>query len=168
MGIDGIRDYLTTGKGRIIVRAEVRLEETPRSRSLVVTQIPPIGRDKVKASIVKAINSRKLEGLLPDLRDESDTEKGLRIVLELRKDASAAQALSQLFNETDLQVALSFQMVFLFGEPMQAARQPAPSMTNCTQGNRVMEPTPTPAKAMPIAIPRRRTNQLGRNSDWPE
>jgi DNA gyrase subunit A len=124
MGIDGIRDYLETGKGRIIVRAEVRLEETPRSRSLVVTQIPPIGRDKVKASIVKAINSRKLEGLLPDLRDESDTEKGLRIVLELRKDASAAQALSQLFNETDLQVALSFQMVFLFGEPMQAARQP--------------------------------------------
>jgi DNA gyrase subunit A len=124
MGIDGVRDYLETGKGRIIVRAEVRLEETPRSRSLVVTQIPPIGRDKVKASIVKAINSRKLEGLLPDLRDESDTEKGLRIVLELRKDASAAQALSQLFNETDLQVALSFQMVFLFGEPMQAARQP--------------------------------------------
>ena len=51
---------------------------------------------------------------------------------------------------------------------MQAARQPASSMTSCTQGNRVMEPTPTPAKAMPIAIPRRRTNQLGRNSDWPE
>src|SRR6266487_3807712 len=124
MGIDGIRDYLETGKGRIIVRAEVRLEETPRSRSLVVTQIPPIGRDKVKASIVKAINSRKLEGLLPDLRDEGNTEKGLRIVLELRKDADAAQTLSQLFAETDLQVALSFQMVFLFGSPMQAARQP--------------------------------------------
>src|SRR3989440_4160839 len=124
MGIEGIKDYLTTGKGRIIVRAEVRLEETPRSRSLIVTQIPPIGRDKVKASIVKAINARKLEGLLPDLRDESDTEKGMRIVLELRKDADAAQALSQLFTETDLQVALSFQVVFLFGEPMQAARQP--------------------------------------------
>lgn len=124
VGIEGIRDYLTTGKGRIIVRAEVRLEETPRSRSLVITQIPPVGRDKVKASIVKAINSRKLEGLMPDLRDESDTEKGTRIVLELRKDTNAAQALSLLFNETDLQVALSFQMVFLFGEPMQAARQP--------------------------------------------
>src|SRR5216683_5616406 len=124
MGSDGIKDYLETGKGRIIVRAEVRLEETPRSRSLVVTQIPPIGRDKIKASIVKAINSRKLEGLLPDLRDESDTEKGLRIVLELRKDGDAAQALSQLFSETDLQVSLSFQMVYLFGEAMQAARQP--------------------------------------------
>src|SRR6266705_2424114 len=124
MGIEGIKYYLTTGKGRIVVRAEVRLEETPRSRSLIVTQLPPIGRDKVKASIVKAINARKLEGLMPELRDESDTEKGIRIVLELRKDADAAQALSQLFNETDLQVSLSFQMVFLFGESMQAARQP--------------------------------------------
>jgi DNA gyrase subunit A len=124
IGFEGIRDYFTNGKGRIIVRAEVRLEETPRSRSLVVTQIPPIGRDRVKASIVKAINARKLEGLMPDVRDESDTEKGTRIVLDLRKDADAAQALSQLFVDTDLQVALSFQMVFLFGEPMQAGRQP--------------------------------------------
>src|SRR6266704_716507 len=124
MGIEGIKDYLTTGKGRIVVRAEVRLEETPRSRLLIVTQLPPIGRDKVKASIVKTINARKLEGLMPELRDESDTEKGTRIVLELRKDADAAQVLSQLFNETDLQVSLSFQMVFLFGEPMQAARHP--------------------------------------------
>ncbi len=124
VGIDGIKDYFTTGKGRIIVRAEVRLEETPRSRSLVVTQIPPIGRDKVKVSIVKAINARKLEGLFPDVRDESDTEKGTRIVLDLRRDADAAEMLSQLFRETDLQVALSFQMVFLFGNSMEAARQP--------------------------------------------
>src|SRR5579872_6071524 len=124
IGVEGIKDYFITGKGRIVVRAEVRLEETPRSRALIVTQIPPIGRDRVKASIVKAINARKLEGLMPDVRDESDTEKGLRIVLELRKDADSAQTLSQVFNETDLQIALSFQMVFLFGEPMQAARQP--------------------------------------------
>jgi DNA gyrase subunit A len=124
IGIDGINDYFTTGKGRVTIRAEVRLEETPRSRSLVVTQIPPLGRDRVKTSIVKAINARKLEGLMPDVRDESDTEKGTRIVLDLRKDADAAQTLSQLFNETDLQVSLSFQMVFLFGEPMQPARQP--------------------------------------------
>lgn len=124
IGIDGIKDYFTTGKGRIIVRAEVRLEETPRSRSLVITQLPPIGRDKVKASIVKAINARKLEGLMPDVRDESDTEKGTRIVLDLRRDADPGQVLSQLFSETDLQIALTFQMVYLFGEPMQAARQP--------------------------------------------
>jgi len=124
IGTDGIKDYFTNGKGRIIVRAEVRLEETPRNRSLIITQIPPIGRDRIKASIVKAINARKLEGLMPDVRDESDTEKGMRIVLDLRKDADAAQMLSLLFNETDLQIGLSFQMVFLFGSPMQAARQP--------------------------------------------
>jgi DNA gyrase subunit A len=123
IGIDGIKSYLSTGKGRIIVRAEVRLEETPRSRALIVTQIPPIGRDKVKESVAKAINARKLEGVV-DMRDESDTEKGTRIVLELRKDADAAQSLSQCYNETDLQIAQSFQMVYLFGEPMQAARQP--------------------------------------------
>lgn len=123
MGIDGIKSYLTTGKGRILVRAEVRLEETPKSRALIVTQIPPIGRDKVKDSIVKAINARKLDGVT-DMRDESDTEKGTRIVIELRKDADAAQSLSQCFSETDLQIAQSFQMVFLFGESMQAARQP--------------------------------------------
>ena len=81
------------------------LEETPRSRSLVVIQIPPIGRDKVKSSIVKAINARKLEGLMPDVRDETDTEKGTRIVLDLRKDADAGEVLFQLFKETDLQVA---------------------------------------------------------------
>src|SRR5262249_18426693 len=85
MGIDAIKYYLTTGKGRIVVGEEVRLEDTPRCRLLIVTQLPPIGRDKVKASVVKAINARKLEGLMPELRDESDTEKGTRIVLELRK-----------------------------------------------------------------------------------
>lgn len=123
MGIDGIKSYLSSGKGRIIVRAEVRLEETPRSRALIVTQLPPIGRDKVKESLAKAINAHKLEGII-DMRDESDTEKGTRIVLELRKDAEAAQSLSQCYNETDLQIAQSFQMVYLFGESMQAARQP--------------------------------------------
>ncbi len=123
MGIDGIKSYLSTGKGRILVRAEVRLEETPRSRALIVTQLPPIGRDKVKESIARAINARKLDGII-DMRDESDTEKGTRIVLELRKDANAAQCLSQLYSETDLQIAQSFQMVFLFGEPMQPGRQP--------------------------------------------
>ena len=123
IGIDGIKSYLSTGKGRIIVRAEVRLEETPRNRALIVTQIPPIGRDRIKESIAKAINAHKIEGVI-DMRDESDTEKGTRIVLELRKDADAAQSLSQCYNDTDLQISQSFQMVYLFGESMQAARQP--------------------------------------------
>ena len=124
VGGDGIKDYLETGKGRMVVRSVVKLEETPRSRALVVTQIPPIGKDKVRASIVKAVNERKLEGLVPEVRDESDTEKGLRIVLELKKESDPAETLTALFKETDLQIAVSAQMVFLFGEPMQQARQP--------------------------------------------
>jgi DNA gyrase subunit A len=126
MGQDGIRDYLTTGKGRIVVRGDVRLEENPRTRqrSLIVVGLPPIGKDRVKASMVKAINDRKLEGLVPDVRDESDTEKGTRIVLELKKEAKPTQVLQQLYADTDLQIAVTAQMVFLFGEPMEAARQP--------------------------------------------
>lgn len=127
MGLDGIKDYLTNGKGRIVVRGEVRLEENPRTRqkALIVVSIPPIGRDKVKATIVKAVNDRKLEGVLPEgYRDETDTEKGTRIVLELKKDAQPTQVLQQLYIETDLQISMTAQMVFLFGEPMEAARQP--------------------------------------------
>src|SRR6266702_4100508 len=106
-----------------VLRACIALLDRP---NMTIEQLMTYiqGPDFSQGGRIKAINSRKLEGLMPDLRDESDTEKGLRIVLQLRKDASAAQALSQLFNVSDLQVALSFQMVFLFGEPMQAARQP--------------------------------------------
>lgn len=126
MGLDGIKDYLTTGKGRIVVRGEVRLEENPRTRQryLIVVGIPPIGRDRVKASLVKAINERKLEGLVPDVRDETDAEKGTRIVLELKKDAQPTQVLQELYERSDLQISITAQMVFLFGQPMEAARQP--------------------------------------------
>ncbi len=126
MGLDGVKDYLTTGKGRMVVRAEVRLEENPRTRQrfLIVVSIPPLPKDKLRASIVKAINDRKLEGLVPDVRDESDTERGIRMVLELKKDAQPTQVLQQLYAETDLQMAVTAQMVFLLGEPMEAARQP--------------------------------------------
>ena len=51
---------------------------------------------------------------------------------------------------------------------VQAVRQPVCSIMCCTQGSKVTEPMPTPAKASPIARPRRRMNQFGRNSDWPE
>jgi hypothetical protein len=51
---------------------------------------------------------------------------------------------------------------------VQAVRQPVCSIMSCTHGNSVTEPMPTPAKASPMARPRRRLNQFGRNSDWPE
>ena len=51
---------------------------------------------------------------------------------------------------------------------VQAVRQPVCSIISCTHGSKVTEPMPTPAKASPMARPRRRMNQFGRNSDWPE
>ena len=61
---------------------------------------------------------------MPDVRDESDTEKGIRIVLDLRRDADPAQVVNQLYKRTDLQISQTLQMVFLLGESWQAARQP--------------------------------------------
>src|SRR6266571_4550039 len=89
------------------------------------TNIPPHNLTEVLRACIALLDrpNMTIEQLMTYIQGP-DFSQGLRIVLELRKDASAAQALSQLFNETDLQVALSFQMVFLFGEPMQAARQP--------------------------------------------
>ena len=124
VGEEGIREYLATGKGRVIVRGTVRLEDSPRQRSLVITELPPIGKDRLKTTIVNAINARKLEGLVPDVRDESDTEKGIRIVLDLRRDADPAQVVNQLYKRTDLQISQTLQMVFLLGESWEAARQP--------------------------------------------
>ena len=75
VGEDGIREYLATGKGRVVVRGAVKLEENGRQRSLVVTEVPPLSKARLKASIVKAFNDRRLDGLIPEVKDESDTEK---------------------------------------------------------------------------------------------
>ncbi|HXI17301.1 MAG TPA: DNA gyrase subunit A, partial [Chloroflexota bacterium] len=124
MGEEGIREYLATGKGKLICRAVVKLEEGPRSRSLVISELPPMSKARVKASIVKAINERKLDGLVPEVRDESDTEKGIRVVLDIKRDADPAQMLGALYKHTELQTSVAVQMVFLFGESWQPARQP--------------------------------------------
>jgi DNA gyrase subunit A len=124
VGEDGIREYLATGKGRVVVRGSVKLEENGRQRSLVVTEVPPISKARLKASIVKAFNDRKLDGLMPEVKDESDTEKGIRIVLDVKRDGDPVQMLNALYRYTDLQTAVSVQMVYLFGSSWESARQP--------------------------------------------
>ena len=125
VGEEGIREYLATGKGRMMVRGIVKLEEGPRAqRSLVISGLPPISKARLKASIVKAFNERRLDGLVPDVRDESDTEKGVRIVLDVKRDGDPAQMLNALYKHTELQTSVPVQMVFLFGESWQPARQP--------------------------------------------
>jgi DNA gyrase subunit A len=123
IGTDGIRSYFETGKGRIVIRAEVRLEEELRQQNLVVTQVPPVSRSRLVKSMINAVNDGKVAGVT-DIRNESDEEKGTRVVIELERGATPEVVLNKLYRFSDLETAISVNMVFLFGDPGQPARQP--------------------------------------------
>ncbi|HTD79140.1 MAG TPA: DNA gyrase subunit A, partial [Chloroflexota bacterium] len=126
VGDEGIRDYLATGRGRIIHRATVRLEEDQRGKRLIVTEVPFVGRANVKTSIAKSFNDGRLAGLVFEghIPDESSDQNGTRIVLPLRKDANPAEVLAGLYQHTTLQTSFSVQMTFLFGAENEPARTP--------------------------------------------
>lgn len=111
MGEEGIREAYRTGKGRIYIRARTAIEDMKGGRQqIVVTEIP---YQVIKSKLVTAIEmiriEKKIEGIA-EVRDESG-RNGLRIVIELKKDADAAGILTYLLKKTDLQVAYSFNMV---------------------------------------------------------
>jgi DNA gyrase subunit A len=126
VGDEGIREYLATGRGRIVHRGTVRLEEDQRGRKLIVTDVPYVGRANVKTSIAKAFNDGKLPGLVFEghIPDESSDQNGTRIVLPLRKDVTPAEVLAALYQHTTLQTSFSVQMTFLFGGENEPARTP--------------------------------------------
>src|SRR6266511_1386932 len=126
VGTEGIREYLATGRGRIIHRGTVKLEEDQRGRRLIVTEVPFVGRANVKTSIAKAFNDGKLSGLVFEghIPDESSDQNGTRIVLPLRKEANPTDVLTQLYQHTSLQTSFSVQMTFLFGAENEPARTP--------------------------------------------
>jgi DNA gyrase subunit A len=126
VGDEGIRDYLATGRGRIIHRGTVRLEEDQRGRRLIVTDVPFVGRANVKTSIAKAFNDGKLPGLVFEghIPDESSDQNGTRIVLPLKRDVTPSDVLAGLYQHTSLQTSFSVQMTFLFGAENEPARTP--------------------------------------------
>src|ERR671938_5246 len=126
VGEEGIREYLATGRGRVVHRGTVRLEEDQRGKRLIVTDVPFVGRANVKTSIAKAFNDGKLPGLVFEghIPDESSDQNGTRIVLPLRKDANPAEVLAGLYQHTALQSSFSVQMTFLFGAENEPARTP--------------------------------------------
>src|ERR671933_238887 len=126
VGDEGIREYLATGRGRLVHRGTVRLEEDQRGKRLIVTAVPYVGRANVKASIARAYNEGKLAGLLFDghIPDESSEQNGTRIVLPLKKDANPAEVLNALYQHTTLQTSFPVQMTFLFGAENEPARTP--------------------------------------------
>lgn len=111
MGEEGIREAYETGKGRIYIRAKTSIEDLRGGRQqIIITEIP---YQVVKSKLVLAIENlrleKKVEGI-SEVRDESGRD-GLRIVIELKKDADAEGILAYLFKKTDLQIAYSFNMV---------------------------------------------------------
>lgn len=111
MGEDGIREAYQTGKGRIYLRSKAAIEDMKGGRQqIVITEIP---YQVVKSRLVTAMENirieKKVEGIA-EVRDESG-RNGLRIVVELKKEADAQGILAFLFKKTDLQVAYSFNMV---------------------------------------------------------
>jgi DNA gyrase subunit A len=126
VGEEGIRDYLATGRGRIVHRGTVRLEEDQRGRRLIVTEVPFVGRANVKTSIAKAFNDGKLSGLVFEghIPDESSDQNGTRIVLPMRREAAPSDVVAALYQHTSLQTSFSVQMTFLFGTENEPARTP--------------------------------------------
>jgi topoisomerase-4 subunit A len=110
-GIDGIKKAYETGKGKIIVRGKAEIEEIRGGKQqIVITEIP---YEVNKANLVKKMDEyrldRKVEGI-SEVRDETD-RTGLRIVIELKKDADAEGVLNFLYKNSDLQVPYNFNMV---------------------------------------------------------
>jgi DNA topoisomerase IV, A subunit, Gram-positive/DNA gyrase, A subunit len=111
MGEEGIREAYATGKGRIYIRAKADIEELRGGRKqIVITEIP---YQVVKSRLVTAMETIRLEKKvdgIAEVRDESG-RNGLRIVVELKKDADAEGILAYLLKKTDLQITYNFNMV---------------------------------------------------------
>ena len=118
LGRDGIKEAYATGRGRIRVRAKARIEELANGRQrIVVTEIPYLVN---KASLIQKIaelhRNKQVDGIT-DLRDESD-RTGMRIVIELRRDANARVVLNRLYRHTQMEDTFGVIMLALVdGEP---------------------------------------------------
>ncbi|MUG72679.1 MULTISPECIES: DNA gyrase subunit A [Paenibacillus] len=111
MGSEGIREAYRTGRGRIYVRAKTAIEELRGGKQqIIITEIP---YQVVKSRLVTAMENirleKKIEGIA-EVRDESGRE-GMKIVVELKKDADAQGILAYLLKKTDLQITYNFNMV---------------------------------------------------------
>ncbi len=103
MGIDGIRDAYETGRGSLTIRAKAHVETTKTGRSrLVFTEMPyQVSKGALQEKIAQLVNEKRLEGI-SDLRDESN-QKGIRLVIELKKDVIPQVVLNNLYKYTQLQ-----------------------------------------------------------------
>ncbi|MGM0396150.1 MAG: DNA gyrase subunit A [Bacillota bacterium] len=118
MGKEGIRRAFRSGRGKVKMRAVAEIEENSRGRhSIIVTEIPyQVNKSALIEKIAEYARDKKLEGI-SDLRDESDRE-GMRIVIELKRDANPRVVLNNLYKQTQLQATFGIiNLALVNGEP---------------------------------------------------
>jgi DNA gyrase subunit A len=115
LGRGGIRSAYLTGRGSIIMRAKVEVEEMRKEReALIVTEIPyQVNKNTLIEKIAELVREKRVEGI-SELRDESDRD-GMRIVIELKRDAVADVVLNQLWRFSQLQTSFGANMIALNG-----------------------------------------------------
>ncbi|MEW5837082.1 MAG: DNA gyrase subunit A [Pseudomonadota bacterium] len=117
-GAAGIVEAYRTGRGRILVRAKTEIETEPNGReTIIVHELPyQVNKARLIEKIAELVKEKKLEGI-SELRDESDKD-GMRMVIEIRRDAMADVVLNNLFQQTQMQVTFGINMVALSdGQP---------------------------------------------------
>jgi DNA gyrase subunit A len=113
LGTKGIRDYFETGRGSVTMQGRAVIEPLDRGRwAIIVTELPyQVGKAALMVHIAKLVEAKKLEGI-SDLRDESD-RKGMRMVIELKREANPNVVLNQLYKRTPLRTNFSANMMAL-------------------------------------------------------
>lgn len=116
MGKDGIKSAFTTGRGKVKIRAVAEIEEHTRGRDkIVITELPyQVNKARLIEKIAELVRDKKIEGI-SDLRDESDRE-GMRIVIELKRDANPNVVLNNLYKQTQLQTTFGIIMLALVND----------------------------------------------------
>ena len=119
MGRSGIRAAYATGRGKITVRARTEFEEYGQNRErIIVTELPyQVNKRMLIAAMADQVRDKRLEGI-SDIRDETD-RNGMRIVLELKKDANAQVVLNRLFAQTQMQTTFGVTMLALVNNQTQ-------------------------------------------------
>ncbi|MDR2156184.1 MAG: DNA gyrase subunit A [Clostridiales Family XIII bacterium] len=118
LGKKGAKDAYRTGRGSVLVRAKTEIEETKKGKQqIIVTEIPyQVNKARMLEKIAEMIKDKRIDGIA-EVRDESNRE-GMRIVIELKRDANPQITLNRLFKQTQLQESYSMIMIALVnGEP---------------------------------------------------
>ena len=119
MGRSGIRAAYATGRGKITVRARTEFEEFGQNRErIIVTELPyQVNKRQLIAAMAEQVRDKRLEGI-SDIRDETD-RNGMRIVIELKKDANPQVVLNRLFAQTQMQITFGVTMLALVNNQQQ-------------------------------------------------